>query len=99
MTGATPWEREKMWTDLPPTPMEALAFWHASMGLSGPGVAKKLKCTKGAASEAVKRARAKARKQGLCYIYIKPPEPPPPTMASGMTYLKQLALEAGLYEK
>jgi len=79
--------------------MEALAFWHASMGLTAPAVAKKLKTTKGAASEAIKRARAKARRQGLWYTYTKPPEPLPPTAGSGMTHLKQLALEAGLYEK
>ena len=85
-----------MSTNLPPTPMEALAFWYASMGLTALAVAKELKTTKGAASEAIKRARAKARRQGLWYTYTKPPEPPPPTIASGMTYLKQLAQEAGL---
>lgn len=79
-----------------PSAKQAQAYWLAAAGMSAVQISEVMNCNPGCAQGYINQARKKATEIGLTYKII--PKPESPKVGSGMLHLKQLALEAGLYE-
>lgn len=81
---------------LMPTPDEAMVFWLNAAGVTTDQMAVKMNRSKRALQDALVRAQALARSHRIWYVSTKTKESVPASSGSGMSYLKQLAIEAGL---
>lgn len=82
-----------------PTDRQAIALWLYATGMQTAEIAKHLEMSKGATAEILRSAQELARAHRIWFISTKGKEEVPPNAGSGMSYLKQLALDAGLKTK
>lgn len=81
---------------LAPTPDEAVVFWLNAAGLTMDQISSRMGKSKKVLRGALARAKDLARLQRIWYVSTKTKESVPASSGSGMSYLKQLAAEAGL---
>ena len=78
-----------------PSAKQAQALWLKATGMNCKQISEAMGCTPAAAQQLVCQAQKKATQIGLRMVVDAPPEPPT-KVGSGMTLLRQMAVEAGL---
>ena len=81
-----------------PTGKQAIAFWMYAAGMSTKEIAQHFNVSVVSAGQILRAAQRMAIQDRIWYVSTKTKEEVPERAGSGMTYLKQLAKEAGLHK-